>query len=70
MENKNTRGRQEIYGIEMCRGSIYPTEAEEWMHQVRECFEIINCEEDIKVKLFECILLVNQESGGLRWRRT
>lgn len=41
----------------MFRGSIYPIEAEEWMHRAREYFEIIDCEEDIKVKLVDTMFV-------------
>ena len=57
MENNNVRGRLELYGVEKYDGSIYPTEGKEWMHRVRECFEIIGCDEDIKVIIVETMLI-------------
>ena len=57
MENNNIRGRLELYGVEKYGGSMYPMEAEEWMHKVRECLEIISCEDDVKVTLVETMLI-------------
>ena len=57
MKNDNVKGSLELYGVEKYSGSIYPTEIEEWMHRVQKCFEIIGCDEDIKVTLVETMLI-------------
>ena len=57
IENNNVTGCLELYNVEKYGGSIYPTEAKEWMHRVRECFEIIGCDEDIKVTLVKTMLI-------------
>lgn len=66
MENQNEypSGRLELYGVNIFRGSIYPTEAEEWINTIRKCLEILDCENNEKVKLAESML---QEEAREWW---
>ena len=64
MKNNSVRGCLELYGVKRCGGSTYPTEAEEQMYKVREYFEIIGYDEDIKVTLVKT-MLIDAKNGGL-----
>lgn len=41
MESSNVKGRLELYWRRKVWWIDNPTEAEEWMHRVHECLEII-----------------------------
>ena len=54
--NKFISGELELFRVDIFIGSIFSTEAEEWINRIRRCHNIIGCLEDPKITLGESIL--------------